>query len=335
VLESPDILNLFPRHRVAVAGDLMLDRYIWGRASRLSPEAPVPVVATERCTEVPGGAANVVRNVLGLGAVAQVFGALGDDSEGVALRALLDAGGADMAPTLVLPGRPTTLKTRVIANNQQVVRIDREDTRPVPPDVGERLAASLLAALAGRHVQGVVFEDYAKGLLSRELMQQVTDAARRQGLVTSLDPHPSHSFSVKGLTLMTPNRAEAFGLAGVYYRPGVYPIEKDDALLEVSRRLRGEWEVEYLLVTLGAGGMALFRDAEPPLHIPTVAREVFDVSGAGDTVIAACLLALAAGATPYEAAALGNCAAGVVVGKLGTATCSADELLASLTHDES
>lgn len=329
--ETQELADLFPRYRLAVAGDLMLDRYIWGRASRLSPEAPVPIVATERCTEVPGGAANVVRNVLGLGSGVLVFGALGDDSEGAALRQLLDASGADMTPTLVLPGRPTTLKTRVLANSQQVVRIDREDTRPVPPEAGERLAEELFAAIAKRQIHGVIFEDYAKGLLSRELMQQVTDAAHRQGLVTSLDPHPSHGFSVRGLTLMTPNRAEAFGLAGVYYRAGIFPIEKDEALLEVSRRLRGEWEVKYLLVTLGAGGMALFCDSAPPLHIPTVAREVFDVSGAGDTVIATFTLALLAGATPAQAAVVANHAAGVVVGKVGTVPITVAELRQALT----
>ncbi len=316
--------------RVAVIGDMMLDRYIFGRASRISPEAPVPVVAVEREHETAGGASNVVRNILGLGGRAVACGVVGTDTRGDALVRLLEAEGADCSCVLRTPDRPTTVKTRVIANNQQVVRIDREVTAPVPPEVRAALVEKVLGMIRAKTVQAVVFEDYAKGLLDQATMQRIADAARAAGVVTALDPHPSHQFSVTGLTLMTPNRAEAFGLAGAYYRGGVHPIANDLPLLEVSKKLRGDWRVEQLLVTLGADGMALFMEDRPTLHIPTKAREVFDVSGAGDTVIATYTIALLAGATPAQAAEISNHAAGVVVGKVGTAPITAPELLDAL-----
>lgn len=324
------LIARFRRLRVAVVGDMMLDRYIWGRASRISQEAPVPVVTVERETQSPGGAANVARNVLTLGAQALVFGVTGDDERGQSLRGMLRDLGADTTGLLAVRDRPTTVKTRVIAGSQQVVRIDRETSQPLPARVQARLERQLLAAVRRRAVAAVVFEDYAKGVLSRDLMQRVVDAAREQGIVTTLDPHPSHPFGVRGLSMMTPNRAEAFGLAGVYYRSAVLPLETDQPLLDVAARLQTDWAVECLLVTLGAGGMALFRDGQRPLHIPTRAREVFDVSGAGDTVTAAYTLALLAGAEPPAAAELANHAAGVVVAKIGTVPIYADELAATL-----
>jgi len=325
---------LFSRFRVAVVGDMMLDRYTWGRASRISPEAPVPIVVVERETESPGGAANVLRNVLALGAQAVAFGIVGADRRAEVLLRLLRTDGADTDGILTVGERPTTVKTRVIAGNQQIVRIDREDTAALPPDIQSQVEGKLLAAIRAKTVQAVIFEDYAKGLLTREMMQRVVDCAREHGSMVTLDPHPSHPFNLRGLHLMTPNRAEAFGLAGVYYQRAVLPLEKDAALLEVSARLRRDWGVDCLLITLGAGGMALFTDAAPPLHIPTRAREVFDVSGAGDTVTATCTLALLAGASPADSATLANHAAGVVVGKIGTVPIMADELIAALQEDE-
>ena len=320
----------FKKFRVAVVGDMMLDRYIFGRASRISPEAPVPVVAVEREHETAGGASNVTRNILGLGGQAVACGIAGTDARGDALVRLLQDEGADCSCIIRTPDRPTTVKTRVIANHQQVVRIDREVTSPIPAAIREQLETRVLEMIRSKSIQAIVFEDYAKGLLSQEMMQRMADAARAAGVITSLDPHPSHSFTVTGLTLMTPNRAEAFGLAGAYYRNGVQPISADQPLLDVSRKLRQGWQVEQLLVTLGADGMALFMENKPVLHIPTKAREVFDVSGAGDTVIATFTLALLAGATPGEAAQIANHAAGVVVGKVGTVPITAPELLAAL-----
>ena len=323
----------FKDFRIAVVGDMMLDRYIFGRASRISPEAPVPVVAVEREHETAGGASNVVRNILGLGGKAVACGVVGTDARGEALISLLHAEGADCSCIIRTPERPTTVKTRVIANNQQVVRIDREVTAPVSATVREQLEAKIMEMIRTRSIQAIVFEDYAKGLLSQEMMQRMADFARANGVITSLDPHPSHPFVIQGLTLMTPNRAEAFGLAGAYYRSGVLPVEHDQPLLDVSQKLTGQWRVDQLLVTLGADGMALFMDNKAVLHIPTKAKEVFDVSGAGDTVIATYTIALLAGATPGEAAQISNHAAGVVVGKVGTVPISAPELLAALAAE--
>ena len=325
-LALANIISAFSSFRVAVVGDLMLDRYIWGRAARISEEAPVPVVTVARETQVPGGAANVIRNVLGLTAAADAFGVIGTDAAGDELFKLLAEAGAGTAGIVRAGDRPTTVKTRVIAGNQQVCRIDRETVTPVTPAVQGKLLKQILTAIRTGRVQAVIFEDYAKGLLSCDMMQEIADAAARRRVITVLDPHPSHPFEVKGLTMMTPNRAEAFGLAGVYYQAGVYPLTQDEPLLKVSRLLRRRWAVRHLLVTLGAGGMALFSGTTVPLHIPTRAREIFDVSGAGDTVTATCTLALLAGTTAAAAAQLGNCAAGVVVGKIGTVPITAPEL---------
>jgi D-beta-D-heptose 7-phosphate kinase/D-beta-D-heptose 1-phosphate adenosyltransferase len=326
------LLPLFSSFRVAIVGDVMLDRYIWGRASRISQEAPVPIVTVERETQSPGGAANVVRNVLGLGARAIAFGVTGADERGRLLGTLLREAGADTAGLLRLRDRMTTVKTRVIAGTQQVVRIDREATAPLEGAERAPLERRLLACIRRRAVDAVIFEDYAKGMLTNDFVQRITDAAREHKIVVTLDPHPSHPFRVRGLHMMTPNRAEAFGLAGVYYQRGVLPLAEDRPLLEVAANLHQQWGVEALLITLGAGGMALFRDGQPPVHIPTRAREVFDVSGAGDTVTAAYTLALLAGATAPEAAELANTAAGVVVAKIGTVPIEAAELAAALRH---
>ena len=333
-MSSPDlkkIISGFSSFRGAVGGDMMLERYIWGRAARISEEAPVPVVTVVRESQVPGGAANVIRNVLGLAAAVEAFGVIGEDLYGAELFNLLEAAGAGTAGIVRTGDRPTTVKTRIIAGNQQVCRIDQETVAPVAPAVQGKLLKQILTAIRTGRVQAVIFEDYAKGLLSREMMQEIVAAAARCQVITVLDPHPSHPFEVKGLTMMTPNRAEAFGLVGVYFQAGVSPLAKDEALLKVSRLLQRRWAVRHLLVTLGSGGMALFSGRSAPLHIPTRAREIFDVSGAGDTVTATCTLALLAGAPAVVAAQLGNCAAGVVVGKIGTVPITMTELREALT----
>ncbi len=324
------VLDALPGKRVAVVGDLMLDRYVWGKASRISQEAPVPVVRVERDTATAGGAANVARNVVGLGARAAAFGVIGRDPEGKRIHDLLRESGVDVQGVCTAPDRGTTVKTRVIAGNQQVCRIDREQVDPLPAPVREQLLDRLDEALRHDSVDAVILEDYAKGVLTRDFVADLIDRAAAAGVPVALDPHPSHPFDLPGLWLMTPNRSEAFGLAGVYPRPARLPIHRDSALLEVGRRLREHWNPELLLITLGGHGMALFQGNGPPLHIPTQAREVFDVSGAGDTVMASFVLALLAGADPENAARFANCAAGVVVAKVGTAAVSARELRRAL-----
>jgi D-beta-D-heptose 7-phosphate kinase/D-beta-D-heptose 1-phosphate adenosyltransferase len=328
-------VSRFSGARVAVVGDLMLDRYIWGRATRISQEAPVPVVHVNRETAVPGGAANVVRNILSLGAQAIPFGVVGRDETGRTLRTLLREAGGDDTGILEVDDRPTTVKTRVIAGNQQVVRIDHEVTTAMPPAFASTLLSRLSQTIADGRVGALILEDYAKGLLTREVVQEIVAMCLCKGIPVSLDPHPNNPFRVKGMDLMTPNRSEAFALAGVYYSgSGGKPIHQDQPLLEVSRRLLGEWEVKNLLVTLGADGMALFRENEEPIHLPTRAREVYDVSGAGDTVMASFVVARLAGAGLLDAMRIANQAAGIVVGKVGTTPVPLDELRQELAAGE-
>lgn len=323
-------VDKFPQSRVAVVGDLILDRYLWGNASRISQEAPVPVVTVSRETEVPGGAANVVNNLLSLGGQAAAFGRIGNDDHGAALCRILAAKGADTTGVLTLEDYPTTVKTRVIANHQQVVRIDYEETTPPTTENLAQLASHLRTEIESGHCAALIFEDYAKGLLTADFIQSLVDLAQSRGIPTALDPHPCHAFNVKGLTLMTPNRAEAFGLAGIYYQPTVLPLSSDQPLIKAGQRLRELWQVKYLLITLGPDGMAMFAGDDEPLHIPTRAREVYDVSGAGDTVTATFVLSLLAGATPGEAAEIANHAAGIVVAKVGTLPVEIEELRRSL-----
>lgn len=320
-------VDKFAHVKVAVLGDMMLDRYIWGGASRISQEAPVPVVQVRRQTSVPGGAANVARNVLSLGAQVEVFGVMGDDSDGAELRAHLSNAGAGTDGILILGNRPTTVKTRVLAGNQQVVRIDQEQTDAISPAQRHALRKNLEKSLDERHIDALILEDYAKGVFGKDFMQGIVNYAASKGIITTLDPHPNNAYNVKGLTLMTPNRREAFALAGVKYVPGNGDPRTDKALLKVGGIIRRKWHPKYLLVTLGAGGMALFCDDAPvPLHIPTKARQVFDVSGAGDTVMATMVLALMSGAPVEDAAKIANYAAGVVVGLVGTAAIGATVL---------
>lgn len=326
-------LPRFAEFRVAVVGDMILDRYIFGRASRISPEAPVPVVVVDRETENPGGAANAALNVLGLRGQVIACGVAGTDAAGDQLVDMMGRLGADCSGVERVADRPTIVKTRVIANNQQVVRIDKEETSTVAPEVQARIEKKVISLITTGAVQAVIFEDYAKGVLTQPMMQRIVDTARAHRIITVLDPHPLHNAAVRGLHVMKPNRSEAFGLAGIYYRSSVYPIVKDAPLLDVARRIREEWEVKHLLVTLGGGGMALFSNGDAPLHFPTLAREVFDVSGAGDCVTATYTLALLAGASPADAARISNHAAGVVVGKIGTVPITAAELLAALQGD--
>jgi len=325
------ILARFPQQRVLVVGDVMLDQFLWGRVSRISPEAPVPVVEVTRESFFPGGAANVARNLRALGSSVSVLGILGDDDAGEELRDLLEQQGVEADGLIVDPNRPTTLKTRIVAHHQQMVRFDREKCAPLSPNIESKVLEHF--ALRMEHVSAVIFEDYAKGLLSQRLLQTMQRLAHKAHKVTAADPNPRHRLRYHGLTAVTPNRSEAFAAVGV---PHVEPADEvlaDGALLRVGQALLRTWKPRNLLITLGEHGMCLFRPGKKPHHIPTVAQEVFDVSGAGDTVIATLALALVAGADAVEAAEISNHAAGVVVGKVGTATCSPEELLASLTRD--
>ena len=326
-------LDAFPKQRVLVIGDVMLDRYVWGSANRISPEAPVPVVRINRRNAVLGGAANVAGNVMSLGGNADIIGVVGDDSDGKELVQYLKNAGIGISDMLCLCGRTTTVKTRVIAGTQHVVRIDSEESESITSYDRRLLRKRIEELITSGTIGSVILEDYAKGLFGKGFMQSIVTCARKHGVMTMLDPHPTDAFNVKGLTLMTPNRSEAFALAGVKYVSGSGEPGKDPALLKVAGIIKRLWHPEYLLVTLGAQGMALFSgDFTNPQHIPTRARQVFDVSGAGDTVMATMTLAMLSGANAIDAARIANYAAGVVVGIVGTACIGVDALRYALSE---
>ncbi len=314
---------------VAVIGDVMLDRFIYGKVSRISPEAPVPVVEVTKETHYPGGAANVARNLRPFCREVFICGLTGEDAHAADLRALIEA--EAVSPELLIASSEltTTVKTRVIARHQQVVRVDRENKKSPPQAIWER-ALKTLEAAADR-IDAVIVEDYGKGFLSQEFLDGVLEIFRKRRAVVTVDPNPGNPLQWRpGITAIKPNRSEAFASAGEPpSEPADNPLE-DLALLRVGATLLKRWEPESLLVTLGEHGMLLFERGKEPYHIPTKAREVFDVSGAGDTAIALFTSALAAGASFQEAAEISNFASGVGVGKLGTGTLSPQELLKSV-----
>ncbi len=308
------LLDGMARVRLLVVGDLMLDRYLVGEADRISPEAPVPVVQVSDEWTVPGGAANVAANGVTLGATVHLLGTIGDDQAGRTLQEALESLGIRTTGLLTIPGRPTTTKTRLVARGQQVVRIDREVTTPLGAEDRQRLLASAEAMLDA--VDGLILEDYDKGALDQESISSLIASARTRQLPVIVDPKIRNVFHTAGATLLKPNRRELETAL-----PHLDPTDPAD-LLEARRRLG----VDYLLVTLGAEGMAL-ASSEAVWKTPSIARDVFDVSGAGDTVTAWAAAALAARATAPEAAWIANLAASVEVGKRGTATVSQAEVL--------
>lgn len=311
--------------RVLVVGDAMLDCYVQGQVDRISPEAPVPVVRVTEERQVPGGASNVALNLATLGCDAALCAYVGADANGQALRNLLDARRVHSEHLVVLESRGTTLKSRVVADRQQIVRVDWDDLRPLSSDELSRVKSHIEKAMT--RADAVILEDYGKGLMTQDVIDTVCTLARENGIPVGLDPKEGHHLVLRNLTVVTPNRKEAFAAAGVKESHPVDDPLKDQALLEVADQLRVEWGSEALLITLGAQGMLLVQQVGDPLHIPTLAREVFDVSGAGDTVIGVFMACLTGGASVEDAAQVANAAAGVVVSKLGTATVTSDEIL--------
>ena len=326
-----DVLERFKNGRVAVVGDMMLDVYLWGSVSRISPEAPVPIVGVHRRSSCLGGAANVIRNIALLGASVRAFGVCGDDEAGGEMRrAFADLGIAadDMACD---KSRRTTEKRRIVAGGQQLLREDFEDTHAVDDAIRRRLVDRVVALIRGGELDAVVFEDYAKGVLAVWMLEEIVAEAEKKQVFTALDPKPGNLSPVKGIGVIKPNRLEAFAMAKLTDSeiPAADP-RHDRRLAEVARKLREEWEPRQLMISLAAQGLALYLPGEEAAQvIPTRAREVFDVSGAGDTVTGTYTLALISGASPVEAAEIANLAAGVVVGKVGTAPITYKELLAA------
>jgi D-glycero-beta-D-manno-heptose-7-phosphate kinase len=317
---------------IAVLGDVMLDRFIYGKVSRISPEAPVPVVEVIEETDYPGGAANVARNLRPFCRDIFICGITGRDTHGVDLRRLLSDGAISTDLLIDCPGHSTTVKTRVIARHQQVVRVDRE--RRIAPSVESRRSLLQLLREKAPQLDGLILEDYGKGLVDQSLVDEIREIFSATDTIVTVDPNPGNPLHWRGFTAVKPNRLEAFAAAGEpAAEPGEHPLE-DRALLRVGEKLLSMWEPRMLLVTLGEHGMMLFQPGQDPFHIPTVAREVFDVSGAGDTAIALFTTALCAGATAEEAAEISNLASGVVVGKLGTASLEPEELISAALKAE-
>lgn len=319
----------FKGKRIVVIGDVMLDHYINGDVRRISPEAPVPIVEFSSEKYLPGGAANVARNLATLGAKVQLLGAVGNDEHARTLKAALKADGMGDGGLLTVAGRPTTVKTRVLASHQQILRVDRESRESLPAAAKARLARTLKQACKG--AAAIIVADYAKGVIDQETLNAVFAAGRKAGVPVCVDPKPSRPLKLKGAALLTPNRKELFELAGMTDQPvDGKPVDGKPVdgrrLQRAIARVKELYAPGLLLVTLGEAGMLLVEDGQPARHLPTAARAVYDVTGAGDTVIAAFVLAQAGGAAAVEAATFANLAAGVVVGKLGAATVTTREL---------
>lgn len=326
-----ELLSQFERKTVLVLGDVMLDRFIWGNVSRISPEAPVPVVHVERESAYPGGAANVARNLLPFAKDVHVVGILGPGMMGDLLRSNFEEAGLSTGALLVDEGYETIVKTRIIARGQQVVRVDRETPRSVSPEIATRLQEKVEKLLPS--VDAIIIEDYAKGLLGQTFVDEVIKRARAAGIPTTVDPNPNNPLNWSGVTAVKPNRLEAFQEAGLKDSGLGDDLTTDPTLAELGKRLHEKWDCEHLMITLSERGVVLLSRGEKPWHSPPQAREVFDVSGAGDTAIALFTLALCSGATAREAAHVANHASSLVVGKVGTATITPEELTGAIRRD--
>ncbi len=304
-------LSRFAGRRVIVLGDVMLDRYLWGVVRRISPEAPVPIVEVNQETVRLGGAANVASNVHALGGEPVLVGVTGDDATAAALRSALTAGGLRADCLVTDPARRSTQKTRIIAHHQQVVRADEEDASPVGAGVASALEQHIATALPG--AGALVISDYGKGVIERDLLLAVLTRAAAAGVPVCVDPKESHFDAYRAVSVITPNLAEAGGAYGKR-------ITSEAVLEEVGFGLLARLGCGAVLITRSEQGMSLFEPPDEHTHLPTVAQEVYDVTGAGDTVVATCALALAAGADHKLAALMANHAAGLVIREIGTAT---------------
>ena len=307
---------------VVVLGDVMLDEFIWGDVSRISPEAPVPVVDIRRQSTHLGGAANVLANLIALGARACVIGVIGDDEAGQKIQLVLREQGASQTgeQLIVDDARPTTIKTRIIAHNQMVVRTDREHRAPVNGQVEQKIIAAARDAIA--NADALVVSDYDKGVITPQILSEVLPAAYAR-IPVLIDPKIRNFDSYRPATLVTPNHHEALRLTNL-------DEDSDGALRSAARAIQQRLSCDAVLITRGDRGMMLLEGKNDPVHVETAAREVYDVTGAGDTVIATLAAALAGQASMTDAAMLANHAAGLVVGKLGTATTTIEEILNSI-----
>jgi len=317
------IISRFSKARVLVIGDLILDEFLWGNVSRISPEAPVPVVWVKSESFMPGGAANVANNIHALGGKAYLAGVVGMDERGRILTDEMRKKGMDVEGIVVDGERPTTLKTRIIAHHQQVVRIDKEKMDGLGGGLIDQLIDYVKEII--NDIDAIIVEDYGKGVVTPKLLQEVLRLAMRHKKIVTVDPKEEHFHYYKGVTAITPNHHEAARAAGVR-------VKDSGSIAKIGKILLNKLKCEAVLMTLGEDGMQLFERSGRITHIPTVAQDVFDVSGAGDTVIGTFTLALAAGVGIRSAARISNFAAGIVVGKVGIAAVTQEELIKAMRN---
>ena len=315
-----EYIDRFPQARVIVIGDIIMDEYIWGDVSRISPEAPVPVVDVKQETKTLGGASNVIYNMATLGARPVLCGVIGDDRTGRQILNKVDQMGLKTDGMVVEPGRPTSIKTRIVAHNQQVVRFDRESKKNIGPESIEKFLDFIGKNL--NTIDAIVISDYGKGVISAPLMKGLRDLVRQASegsIIIAVDPKTGNFEYYQEVDVITPNHHEAGAYCG-------FEIIDEDTLTQAGRKMLGELNCRSVLITQGKGGVTLFENGGETTHIPTVAKKVFDVTGAGDTVIGTFSLGLASGLDLKSAAVLSNLAAGIVVGEVGTSTVSAEAL---------
>jgi len=322
-IDVDKLVERFKKTTLLVVGDIMIDEFIWGTVTRISPEAPVPVVAVTRENLLLGGAANVVHNVHSLGGRVLLAGLIGDDRMGEKIKKLLTEQKIDSEGLVVQAGRPTIVKTRVIAHSQQVVRFDRESRESISAQSQEMLLGYLDKSWG--QVDGIIVSDYGKGLITPSLMEFIMQRKKKEVKLVAVDPKMNNFNLYAGATVVTPNRQEAEAAAGK-------EIKDEASLMEVGRILLERFASQAILITRGEEGMVLFERGGDVINVPTVAKEVYDVTGAGDTVISALTLALASGHDFPTAAVVANYAAGIVVGKVGTATVTPEELKKAISE---
>ncbi|MBW1805245.1 MAG: D-glycero-beta-D-manno-heptose-7-phosphate kinase [Deltaproteobacteria bacterium] len=310
-------IDKFPGAKVLVIGDIIMDEYIWGDVSRISPEAPVPVVQVKQETKILGGAANVINNINSLGGQSSLCGVIGDDQTGQEILKKIKDLGLTTDGIVIETDRHTSNKTRIVAHNQQVVRFDRETQKGIKNDSIESLLSFIEKTMDS--LDAIVVEDYGKGVISAQLMKGLRKLTLESGIILAVDPKTDHFEYYQGIDVITPNQYEAGGFCGI-------EIKDEESLIQTGRQMLERLNCRSVLITRGKDGMTLFERRREIYHIPTVARKIFDVSGAGDTVISTLCLGLASGLDLKSAAIIANFAAGIVVGEVGTSVVKADEL---------
>lgn len=314
----------FKKKKILVIGDIMLDEYLWGSVDRISPEAPVPVVLVNRETRVPGGATNVVNNLLGLGAKVFICGVIGHDMQGKYLINFFKKKNVDVSGIFISDLKPTSLKTRIIAHNQQVVRVDKEDSEPIDNKCVKKILQYVKKNITA--IDGIIISDYGKGVILPELIENIIRIANKHNKIITVDPKIEHFFQYKNVTLITPNHHEAEKAMNIR-------IKNQLDIERIGRLIIKKLHLKSLFITQSKDGMTVFQKGCRPQNIPTHAVKVYDVTGAGDTVISTATMSLVSGFDYKQAAGLSNYAAGIVVGEVGTTIITLDKLERALQNE--